>query len=331
MKAVIQQEWGSAVALTLADIEPPVPRDDQVRVEVHAASVDWSVWHLMTGLPCLVRLMGYGFRAPASAVPGLALAGRVESVGARVTRFQPGDAVFGSATGAFAELACADEAELALKPDNLGYDEAATLPYGGLTALQGLRDHGQVSPGQKVLVIGASGAVGSFGVQIAGSLGAEVTGVCSAAKADFVLGQGASNVIDYKTQDIVDGTTKYHVIFDIAGRRRLSLLRRALTERGILVIVGGEGGDRFTGGSYRQLAAMVLSPLLRQRLCSFITRDNAEDLERLAAMTQPGQIAVNIARKFALAEASDAIRYLESGQACGSIVLTMVTGEAARQ
>jgi NADPH:quinone reductase-like Zn-dependent oxidoreductase len=244
MKAIVQDTYGSSEALRLEDVERPSPGDDDVLVRVHAAGVDPGVWHLMTGMPYVVRVMGVGLRKPKVRVRGRDLAGRVETVGGTVTRFQPGDEVFGTCDGgSYAECACAREGRLAPKPASLTLEQAAAVPVSGITALHAVRDTGRVQPGQKVLVIGAGGGVGSFAVQLAKAFGADATGVCSAAKADLVLSLGADHVIDYAREDFADGRTRYDVIVDTAGRRSLSHLRRALASRGTLVLVGGEGVD----------------------------------------------------------------------------------------
>jgi NADPH:quinone reductase-like Zn-dependent oxidoreductase len=232
MKAVVQDTYGSPDVLELRDIDKPVIGDDDVLVRVQAAGVDPGVWHLMTGLPYLVRIMGYGLRKPKVRIRGRDVAGRVEAVGRNVTRFHPGDEVFGSCDGSFAEYVCAREDKLAPKPANLTFEQAAAVPISGLTALQAIRDKGQVQPGQKVLIIGAAGGVGTFGVQLAKAFGAEVTGVCSTTKVDLVRSIRANEVIDYTRDDFTDGARHYDLILDTAGRRSLSHLRRALTPRG---------------------------------------------------------------------------------------------------
>jgi NADPH:quinone reductase-like Zn-dependent oxidoreductase len=232
MNAVIQDTYGSPEVLELREIDKPVVRDDEVLVQVHAAGVDPGVWHLMTGLPYLVRVMGYGLRKPKVGIRGQDVAGRVEAVGTNVTRFRPGAEVFGICEGSFAEYACARPGKLAPKPANLTFEQAAAVPISGLTALQALRDRGKVQPGQTVLIIGAAGGVGSFAVQLAKAFGAEVTGVCSTTKVDLVRSIGADEVIDYTREDFADGVRHWDLIVDTAGRRSLSQLRRALTPRG---------------------------------------------------------------------------------------------------
>ncbi|MGH2766314.1 MAG: NAD(P)-dependent alcohol dehydrogenase, partial [Actinomycetota bacterium] len=262
MKAIVQDTYGSSDVLQLRDIDKPVVEDADLLVRVHAAGVDPGVWHLMTGLPYLVRIMGYGLRTPKTRVRGRDVAGSVEEVGRNVTQFQPGDQVFGICEGSFAEYATAREDKVLPKPANLTFEQAAAVPISAITALQALRDKGQVQPGQRVLVIGAAGGVGTFAVQLAKAFGAEVTGVCSTTKADLVRSIGADDVIDYTRDDFADGARRYDLILDTAGRRSLSHLRRALTPRGTLVIIGGEGGGRWLGGFDRNFRAGMLSPFV---------------------------------------------------------------------
>ena len=248
MKGIVQDWYGPADALELRDIEKHTPLDHEVVVRVHAAGLDHGVWHVMTGLPYLIRVMGYGLRKPKVAVRGNDVSGHVEKVGSGVTRFQPGDEVFGLCDGSFAEFACAKESKLELRPANVTLLKAAAVPVSAVTALQTLRDEARVEPGQSVLVIGASGGVGTYAVQIAKAFGAEVTGVSSATKMDMVRSIGADHIIDYALEDVVDGRRKYDVILDIAGNRSLSQLRRGLTPKGTLVIIGGVGRWQVAGG-----------------------------------------------------------------------------------
>ncbi|MCB9896220.1 MAG: NAD(P)-dependent alcohol dehydrogenase [Planctomycetes bacterium] len=323
MKAIVQDQYGSADVLQLRDVEKPQIADDEVLVRVRAAGVDRGVWHLMTGMPYLIRVAGFGLTRPKMTTPGMDLAGTVEAVGRNVTRFKPGDEVFGIGSGAFAEYAAAKEAKLVLKPGNLSFEEAAVVAISGLTALQALRDVAEVQPGQKVLIIGASGGVGSYAVQIARALGAEVTGVCSTGKLEFVKSIGADHVIDYTREAITDGGKKYDVILDIGGNRRLRLLRRALAPRGTLVIVGGESGGRVIGGVDRQLRAMLLSPFIGQKLTSFISSENYEDMLVLKEMVEAGKISPFVGRSYGLAEAPEAIRDIEAGRAQGKSVVVL--------
>jgi NADPH:quinone reductase-like Zn-dependent oxidoreductase len=323
VQAIVQDTYGTADVLALRDIDRPAVGDDDVLVRVRAAGVDRGVWHLMTGRPYLVRIMGYGLRAPRVSVPGTDMAGRVEAVGRNVTLFRPGDAVFGAGVGAFAEFACAREKGLAPKPDRLSFEQAAAVPVSGWTALQGLRDAGKVQPGQSVLILGASGGVGTFAVQLAKVFGAEVTGVCSGPKAELVRSIGADHVIDYTRDDPTDGTRRYDLILDVAGNRPLSRLRRALTERGTLVVVGGEGGGPWLGGVDRQLRALALSPFVPQTLRGMLAVGRADDLRFLRDLIEAGKVAPVVDRTYPLAEAAAAIRYLEHGKARGKVVISV--------
>ena len=323
MKAIVQDRYGSADVLELRDIDPPVIKADEVLVEVRAAGVEPGVWHLMTGLPYLVRVMGYGFTRPKYPVRGRDVAGRVEAVGANVTRFQPGDEVFGTCEGSFAEYAAAREDKLALKPANLSFEEAAVIPISGMTALQALRDKGRVSPGDKVLIIGAGGGVGTFSVQLAKAFGAEVTGVCSSSKVDLVLSIGADQVIDYTREDFADKAGHYDLIIDNAGNRPLSRLRRALAAEGTLVIVGGEGGGAWVGPADRIVPVAILSPFVRHRLLSLMAAERQDDLELLAEMAESGKFTPAVDRRYPLVEAPDAVRYVGEGHARGKVVVTI--------
>jgi NADPH:quinone reductase-like Zn-dependent oxidoreductase len=322
MKAIVQRAYGGVDVLEFQDVDRPGIGDGEVLVRVRAAGVDRGTWHLMAGLPYVVRL-GFGLRAPKNPVPGLDVAGVVEEVGAGVTRFAPGDRVFGIGVGSFAEYARASEGKIAATPPDLGDAEAATVGVSGLTALQAVRDHGRVGAGQAVLVLGASGGVGSFAVQIAKAHGARVTGVCSAAKADLVRGLGADEVIDYGREDVTTGERRWDVVLDIGGRRSLSGLRRALAPSGRLVIVGGEGGGRWVGGADRQLRAMLLSPFVGPTLTSFISSENAGDLETLAELLRSGRITPALETTFALGDAAAAVDHLASGRARGKVALTV--------
>ena len=323
MKAIVQNTYGSADVLELRDIGKPKVAAGEVLVRVHAAGVDRGVWHLMTGLPYPVRLAGNGLRAPKTPVPGTNVAGVVEAVGHEVTRFQPGDEVFGIGKGTFAEYARAPQNKLAPKPANLTFEQAAAVAVSGLTALQGLRDHGRVQPGQTVLITGASGGVGTFAVQLAAAFGAQVTGVCSTTKVDLVRSIGAGHVIDYTREDFADGKQRYDVILDIGGNPSLSRLRRALTPKGTLVIAGGETRGRWLAGTDRQLRARLLSRFVDQKLTTFICRENHEDLLVLKELIEAGRITPVIDRSYPLSEAPKAIRYLEQGHARGKVVITV--------
>jgi NADPH:quinone reductase-like Zn-dependent oxidoreductase len=321
MRAIVGESYGSADVLRLSDIDRPEIARDEVLVRVEAAGLDRGVWHVMTGLPYPIRLAGYGLRAPKNPVPGMDLAGIVEEVGAGVTRFAPGDAVFGIGRGTFAEFARALETKLAPKPANLTAEQAAVVAVSGLTALQGLRDRGKVGAGQQVLVIGASGGVGTYAVQLAKVFGAEVTAVCSTTKVDLVRSLGADHVVDYLREDFADGERRYDVILDIGGNAPLSRLRRALTAKGTLVIVGGESGGRWLGGNDRQLRAIVLSRFVDQTLTTFIAGENHRDMLVLKELVEAGEVTPVIDRSFPLAEVPEAIRYLEQGRARGKVVI----------
>lgn len=321
MQAIVQEEYGSTGVLALRDVPQPTIVDDEVLVRVLAAGVDRGVWHLMTGLPYPVRLAGYGLRAPKMNIPGMDLAGVVEAVGARVTRFAPGDEVFGTGKGAFADFAAVQSADLVKKPASISFEQAAAVPTSGLAALQALRDHGRVRPGQQVLIIGASGGVGTFAVQLAGAIGAHVTAVCSAGKADLVRSLGAEHVIDYAREDFADGDRRYDVIIDIGGNASLSRLRRALEPHGTLVITGGETGGRWLGGTDRQIRALLLSPFVGQTLTTFISRSTTRDLMTLARFIEEGEVVPVVDATFSLSEAPQAIRYLEEGRARGKVVI----------
>jgi NADPH:quinone reductase-like Zn-dependent oxidoreductase len=324
MKAVVQGAYGSADVLEVREINTPAPKVDEVLVRVHAAGVDPGVWHLMTGRPYLVRVMGYGLRTPKVGVRGRDVAGRVAAVGTNVTRVQPGAEVFGIGEGSFAEYVCARADRLAPKPANLSFEQAAAVPISGLTALQALRDTGRVQPGQRVLIVGAAGGVGSFAVQLAKAFGAQVTGVCSTTKVELVRSLGADEVIDYTREDFTDGARHWDLIVDTAGRRSLSQLRRALTRRGTLVIVGGEGGGRWLGGFDRQiLRAPLLSALVRQRLRPLVSKERRADLLVLKELIEAGKVTPVIDRTYPLSEVPQAIRYLEEGHARGKVVITV--------
>ena len=325
MKAVLQDDYGSADTLRFGDVEMPVIGDDEVLVRVRAAGVDPGVWHLMTGHPYLVRLMGMGVRRPKVPVRGRDLSGVVETVGSHVTRFRPGDEVYGVTNfGSFAEYARSGETDLARKPVNLSFEQAAAVPVSGMTALQAVRDVGRVQPGQQVLVIGAAGGVGSFAVQLARALGARVTGMCSTTKIDLVRSIGAEDVIDYTREEVDARGPQFDLIIDTGGRRPLSLLRRALTSHGTLAIVGGEGGGRWLGGFDRQiLRAPVRSAFSGQRLRAVVAKERTDDLEYLTRLIEEGKVTPVVDRIFPLREAPDAIRHLAQGHPAGKVVVTV--------
>jgi NADPH:quinone reductase-like Zn-dependent oxidoreductase len=323
MRAIVQDTYGSADVLRLAEIAEPEIAANEVLVRVRAAGLDRGTLHSLTGKPYLMRIMGFGFRRPKNRVAGLDVAGTVVAVGADVTRFKPGDEVFGISKGSFAEYAAAREDKLGEKPASLTFEQAAVVPVSALTAIQGLRDAGHIEAGQKVLIIGASGGVGTYAVQLAKAFGAEVTGVCSTAKVDLVRSIGADHVVDYTREDFADGAHRYDVILDIGGNSRLSRLRRALTPKGTLAIVGGEEKGDVTGGFGRQLRAMVLSLFVRQRLTMVAVKEHHADLEPLSRFIEAGQVAPAIDRTYRLAEVPDAVRHLEAGHVRGKIAITI--------
>jgi len=325
MRSIVQDRYGPAPEdiLRLAEIDKPMIRRDEVLVRVRAASVDRGTWHIMAGLPYPIRIAGFGLRRPKGPNPGRSLAGTVEAVGADVTGVKPGDEVFGTCSGSFAEYARVRTDKLAPKPANLSFGEAAAVPVSGLTALQAVRDRGRVQAGQKVLIVGASGGVGTFAVQIAKAYGAEVTAVCSTAKVDAVRAIGADHVVDYTREDFADGQHRYDVILDIGGNRRLSHLRRALTPRGRLVIVGGETDGRWLGGVDRQLRAHLLSPFVGQKLGTFVASENAEDLRAIGGLIESGKVSPAIDRTYPLSEVAAAIRYMLDGRTRGKLVIAI--------
>lgn len=331
MRAIVQDTYGSAHVLELREVERPAVTDDRILLRVRAAGVNMADWHLMTGLPTVARL-ALGLGAPKQPIRGSDVAGVVEEVGAAVTRFRPGDEVFGSASGAFAEFALSRESRLAPKPANLTFERAAAVSMAGYTALQAVRAGGLVADGSRaagagadprVLVIGAAGGVGSFAVQLAKHFGAHVTGVCSTSKLELVRSLGADAVVDYTKDPLsVDETHgAFDVIIDTAGNRPLRMLRRLLTPRGTLVIVGAEGGTRFLGSLDRSLRAALWSPFVGQKLLTLMADESADNLAALPDLLASGAITPAIDRTFPLAETPDAIRHLEAGRAAGKVVV----------
>ncbi|MGF0244404.1 NAD(P)-dependent alcohol dehydrogenase [Rhodococcus erythropolis] len=320
MTAVVQDRYGEADVLYLDHIPRPTVADNEVLIRVEAASVDRGAWHLMAGLPYPLRLAGFGLRRPENRVRGLDVSGRVEAVGSSVTRVAVGQEVYGIAVGSFAEYACALETKIAAKPARLSFAQAAAVPVSGLTALQAVRD-GRVQAGQSVLVLGASGGVGIYAVQVAKAMGALVTGLCSTSKADTVRSLGADEVLDYRFDDATDGSHRYDVIIDTGGNRRLRDLRRALTRTGRLVIVGGENGGRWLGGIDRQIRALCLSPFVSQKLGSLMASENAEDLEVLTAMIDAGVITPVIDSVHPLADTAVAVARMVDGSGCGKQII----------
>ena len=322
MRAIVQDVYGSADRLRLAETERPVPAAGEVVVQVRAAGVDRGTCHLMRGEPYLIRILGFGFRGPKNRVPGLDVAGTVAAVGADVGRFQVGDEVFGIARGSFAEYAAAQEDKLVRKPARLSFEQAAVVAVSGLAAIKGLHA-GRIAAGRKVLIIGASGGVGTYAVQLAKAFGAKVTGVASTAKIDLVRSIGADEVIDYTREDFADGRQRYDLILDIGGNSHLSRLRRALTPKGTLVIAGGEGA-KWTGVG-RQLRALALSVLVPQRLTMYVssTSKRQADLEVLCQQIEAGHLTPIVGKTFSLADVPEAIRHLEGGRAQGKIAITI--------
>ncbi|MGK0302267.1 MAG: NADPH:quinone reductase-like Zn-dependent oxidoreductase [Planctomycetota bacterium] len=322
MKAIVHDRYGGADVMKFREIERPKIGDDDVLVRVAAAGMDRGVWHLMAGMPYVIRL-GFGLRAPKNPVLGMDVAGRVEATGNNVTEFQAGDEVFGICNGSFAEYACVNRKKLARKPANLTFEQAAAVPVSGGTALQGLRDKGELRAGQKVLIIGAGGGVGTFAVQIAKAFGAEVTGVEGPTKVDMVRSIGADHIIDYRREDFSRMGQRYDVILDIAGNRSLRDLRRALLPKGTLVITGGEEGDRWIGGTDRMLRAIALSPFVGQKLRGFVASEGREHLDVLTGLIEAGKITPVIDRTYTLSETPDAMRHMLEGHPRGKIVITV--------
>jgi len=321
MRAIVQRAYGNADALSLGEVDRPEIGASDVLVEVRAAGLDRGTWHLMAGLPYAVRL-GFGLRGPKHPVIGGDVAGVVVATGADVTRVAPGDEVFGIGRGSFAQFTAAPKDKLALKPPSLTFAQAAAIPVSGLTALQGLTAAGRLQAGQHVLVIGASGGVGTFAVQIAKALGADVTGVCSTGKVELVRSIGADHVIDYRTEDFAGTEASYDLILDLAGNAPLSRLRRALAPTGTLVIGGGEDGGSWTGGFDRQLRALALSRFVGQRMTTFVCKEHFAGLERLSAFVEDGRLRPVIERTYALADVPDAMRRLAGGRVRGKLVIT---------
>lgn len=321
MKALTQDRYGTADVLELRETERPDPGEGQVLVRVVAAGMDRGAWHFMAGEPYLMRLLGFGFRAPSVAVPGTNFAGVVEAVGDGVSAFAPGDEVYGATRGTFAEYAVAPVAKVAPKPPRLSFEQAAVLPYPTFAALQALRDHGHVQPGQRVLVVGASGAVGTIAVQVAIAFGATVTGVCSGSHTELVRSLGATDVIDYTREDFADGSRRFDLIIDIGGRTPIARLRRALAERGTLVIVGGEG-DRWIGGIQRQAWAGLLSAFVPQKLAAFVVKEDARELVTMNELVAAGKVTPVLGQAFPLSDGTAAVAAFETGAADGRIVIS---------
>ncbi len=328
MRAITHDRYGSADVLQLTSVARPTPKPDEVLIEVVAAAVDRGTCHLMTGTPYLIRIVGFGLTKPKQRIPGLDVAGRVVAVGTDVTRFAPGDEVFGIAHGSLAEYTTADQDKLVAKPANLTFAQAAASAVSGITALQALTDVGGAQPGQRVLIVGASGGVGSFAVQLAKALGTEVTAVASTRNLEFMRSLGADHLVDYTAEDFTATNQRYDLIVDIGGRNTISRLRRVLTTTGTLVIVGGEDGNRITGGVGRQLRALMISPFIKQRLTTFMSTDHYSLMERLADHIATGAVTPAVQVRYALADAATGIEQLDAGEATGKTVIIVRDNEA---
>jgi NADPH:quinone reductase-like Zn-dependent oxidoreductase len=329
MRAVTQDRYGNSGVLSVTSVERPSIEPDEVLIRVHAAGLDRGTEHLMTGRPWLIRIAGYGLTRPKSSVLGLDVAGTVAAVGSDVSRFAVGDEVFGIAKGSFAEFAAAKETKLAPKPNNLDFPEAAASTVSGITALQALTDVGRLTEGQRVLIIGASGGVGSFAVQLARALGASVDGVAGTRNLELVRSLGADQVFDHHTTDLVDIDRSYDLVLDIGGRNPIRKLRRLLTRTGTLVIVGGENGNRVTGGFGRQLRAVALSPFVAQRLTMVVSTENHSYIERLAEHLASGAVVPSINARFPLERAAEAVGLMESGRGSGKTAIVFQSGTAS--
>jgi NADPH:quinone reductase-like Zn-dependent oxidoreductase len=322
MKAIVYHEYGSPDVLRFEEIEDPTPTNDEVLIKVCAASVNPYDWHFMRGTPYGVRIVA-GLRKPKVPRLGADVAGQVEAVGRNITQFKPGDPVFGTCKGAFAEYVCAPESALAMKPDNATFEQAASVPIAAFTALQGLRDKGKVQPGQKVLINGASGGVGTFAVQIAKLFGAHVTGVCSTRNMDMVRSIGADHVIDYTQEDFTRSAQRYDLFFDCIGQYSLSVCRRVLNHKGTYVGAGGPSDRWMIGPIARLIKSLVLSAFGSQKLGGVLAKANKEDLTILRELIQAGKVTPVIDRHYRLSEVPDAIRYLEEGHARGKVAITL--------
>jgi NADPH:quinone reductase-like Zn-dependent oxidoreductase len=325
MKAVVYCDYGVA-NLKFQDVEKPTPADDQLLVRVRAASVNPLDWHFVEGTPYLMRALAAGLRKPKDTQLGVDFAGTVEAVGKNVTKFKPGDEVFGGRTGSFADYVCVRESRaVALKPANISFEQAASVPIAGITALQALRDKGQVQARQKVLINGASGGVGTFAVQIAKARGAEVTGVCSTRNLDLVRSLGADHVIDYTKEDFTKTDQRYDLIIDNVGNRSLSECRRVLKPKGILVLVGGGGANEqgLIGPMAKPIKAMLLSPFVSQKIGMILAELNHDDLAFLAGLMESGKVKPVIDRSYKLSEVPEAIKYVEQGHARGKVVVSV--------
>jgi NADPH:quinone reductase-like Zn-dependent oxidoreductase len=324
MKAIVCYKYGSPEVLKCEEIEKPAPGDGEVLIKVRAASVNPLDWHLMRGTPYIGRIV-FGLRKPKITRPGVDVAGQVEAVGRSVTRFKPGDEVFGSCRGAFAEYVCTSEQALAVKPENVTIEQAASIPVAAFTALQGLRDKGRIQPGQKVLINGAAGGVGTLTVQIAKSFGADVTGVCSTRNVGMVRSIGADRVIDYTREDFTRSGQHYDLVFDLVGNHSLSACRRALNPKGTYIGAGvlGVPEDRWIGLLVRPVAALVLSRFVSRRLVTLLARRSKEDLTIMHDLMKAGKVTPVIDRRYRLSEVPQAIRHLAAKHARGKVVITL--------
>jgi len=320
MKAIVYRNYGSPDVLKYEEIEKPTAGDDEVLIKVRAASVNPADWHFMRGTSYILRILT-GLRKPKDTPLGRDVAGQVEAVGRNVTQFKPGDEVFGICHGAFAEYVCTSESALVIKPDNVTFEQAASVPVAAFTALQGLRDKGRIQPGQKVLINGAAGGVGTFAVQIAKSFGADVTGVCSTRNVEMVRSIGADHVIDYTQQDFTKGTQRYDLIFDCVGNHSLSACRRVLNPNGICVLAGAP--HKVWIVLIRALKALVLSRFVSQNFVIFIARRSKEDLTIMRELMKVGKVTPVIDKRYRLSEVPEAIRYLAEGHARGKVVITL--------
>jgi NADPH:quinone reductase-like Zn-dependent oxidoreductase len=320
VKAIVYRTYGSPDVLRYEEVEKPTVRDDDVLIRLRAASVNPVDWHFMRGEPYIGRAM-MGLRKPRLPRLGVDLAGQVEAVGRNVTQFRPGDEVFGASRGTLAEYVCAKEAAVVRKPANVTFEQAAAVPVAALTALQGLRDKGRVQPGQKVLINGAAGGVGTFAVQIAKWLGADVTGVCRTANVDMVRSIGADHVVDYTREDFTQSGQRYDVLFDCVGNHSLSACRRVMSPRGTYVIVGGPAG-RWITPIPEALKALLVSLFISQNVAMFLARPSKEDLNLLRELMETGKLTPVVDKRYGLSEAPEAMRYLETGHARGKVVVT---------
>jgi NADPH:quinone reductase-like Zn-dependent oxidoreductase len=321
MKAIVYSNYGPPDVLKFEEIEKPAAGDDEVLIRVRAASVNPLDWHFMRGTPYVFRIMA-GLREPKSTRLGVDVAGQVEAVGRNIKQFQPGDEVFGACRGAFAEYVCASESALVIKPTNVTFEQAASVPVAAFTALRCLRGQGQLRPGQKVLINGAAGGVGTFAVQIAKSFGATVTGVCSTRNADMVRSIGADQVIDYTQEDFTKSGQRYELLLDCVGNHPLLACRRALDSTGVYIMVGGAGG-RWIGPFPRAIKALLLSRFVSQTFFMFLEKMNKEDLTMMRDLMEVGKVTPVIDRCYRLSEVPEAIRYLEKGHARGKVVITI--------